>query len=88
MYYDAPSLNQTSRLIEDFNNPVITHLVNWGLVKLEKGDIAGLTNGLWTKGRFSEFIELALKDKLEAERVIIHAMATDFIRDHLNKINK
>ena len=85
MYYDNPSWAQATKLMDIFQEPVISHLVSWGMERLEHGDTSGLSNGLWTKGRFSEFIQAGLEDRLEAERLIIHQMAKDFVRFYINQ---
>lgn len=79
-YYDIPSRNQTDLLIRLIGDPVATHLIEWGREKREKGEVVGLTSNLFTNGRFNEFINLAMKDKLEAEMQLIHAMSKDFIK--------
>lgn len=77
---DYPTTAQATRLSEDFRNPVISHLIWWGMEKIHNGEMMGLTGSLWTRGAFSRFIDQALVDKLMAEKDIIHAMAQDFIR--------
>lgn len=85
---DRPTIAQATRLTEDFRDPVVSHLIWWGMERLEKGETIGMNPSLWTRGRFSHFIDRALEDKLEAEKEIIHWMAKDFIRVmHLSNDN-
>lgn len=85
---DYPTTAQATRLTEDFRDPVVSHLIWWGMERIKKGEMMGMTGSLWTVGKFSYFIQLALQDKLMAEKEIIHWMAKDFIRVmHLSNDN-
>lgn len=86
--YEEPSTAQLTKLFDIFRDPMISNLVEWGIDKVKKGDTMHLTNGVWTRGRFSEYIQLALNDKVDAERIMIQEMGKDFLRDHFNQIQK
>lgn len=82
---DYPTIAQATRLTEDFRDPVVSHLIWWGMERIKKGEMMGMSQTLWTVGKFSYFINFALQDKLMAERELIYWMAKDFIRVmHIN----
>lgn len=82
-YYDAPTFAQKQRLIDLLQSDrTCMALIYWGCMKVEKGDVVGLTNGVWCKGRFSELIDLAMEDPIEARIQTIHIFAPDFVKAH------
>lgn len=79
-YYDDPSLAQRVKLAETLGDPYCTFLIEWGCERLSRGETLGMTNGLWTIGKFSEFISIALDNRTFAQQLVIATLARDYIR--------